>query len=119
MIDIYFLVPTTSKNRKHKNYFECDFIQILFSSLIKLKHHDYNYTFLLGYDEDDVFFENNIQQITDYVNKKGASCIGIKLSRQKKTLVQKWNYLFERAILIENSFYFFQVGDDIKFLTKN
>ena len=119
MVEIYFLIPTTSKNRDYNKITDCDFLKILFSSLIKNQDPQYEYNFILGYDYNDSFFNTKSVEITNFVNKhNNCTCTAIKIPILYNTLVRKWNYLYEIAILEENSFFYFQIGDDVRFSSK-
>lgn len=55
-----FIIPSTSKNMDYKSIESCSLFNILYNSLKKLNNIS-NYTFLIGVDDDDEFYNNNIE----------------------------------------------------------
>ena len=106
MIFISLLIPTIKLNNS-------EFTDIFLKSFLKFSNFNYYYFYIyLGYDYND--FGNK----TEY-NDIPLSCelIYVKLPPETNSIVKKWNYLLEIAILNNpDCNYFYQLGDDIQFL---
>ena len=116
---VALLIP--SKNLRNYNisltkYFIPTFLKTVSNKELK----QYNITFYIGYDEGDAFFDNNEKYAKQYMRKFLHKNINIKLYKFPKTnwLNFIWNRLFIYAYLDGNNF-FFQLNDDIKFLSDN
>lgn len=57
-----FIIPSTSRNMDYKNVESCSLIKILYASLKKLDNMS-DYIFLIGTDDDDEFYNNNIDKL--------------------------------------------------------
>ena len=59
--NVVFIIPTTSRYRKYTNINDIPLISTLYPSL---KNFDITkYTFVVGIDDDDVFFKENIDEL--------------------------------------------------------
>jgi hypothetical protein len=121
---IALILPTTSKKRNYINYQDCDFISILLHSFLVTydKYNNFEYTFYLGYDHDDIFYLENKDNIINYFKNlkiKNLTIQMIKINlKERGHLSEIWNILFKKAIK-DNNDYIYQLGDDIRFLDKN
>lgn len=120
-IKIGFIIPTTSNKKNYKTIGEIDFFKIVMESLKKQLNNEYIYKFYLGYDDDDIFYNKNKNNIIDYFNNlklKNTSIKLIKIKNKKGRVGSIWSDLAELA-LNDDCEYLYQIGDDIKFLTSN
>ena len=125
--DIYnigLIIPVTSNKRNYKSVEEIDFFRILISSFLKKykKEGNYNYSFYLGYDDDDNFFIKNKEKIKTHFNSLIKDIENpifkislIEIKGLKSRVGEIWSRLADYASK-END-YLYQLGDDICFLT--
>ncbi len=119
---IAFLIPTTSKDRDWKLPQETYLFKITLDSFKKTYDEEHDYIFYIGIDRFDKIFDNNnfISFFNHFIESSLKNCL-IKFiymdNIEKGHLSKMWNKLFNLAYN-ENNDYFFQCGDDIKFLTK-
>ena len=68
---IGFIIPVTSNRRNYQDASQTDFFKILFPSFLKTVSNDskYQYSFYLGYDDDDKFYLKNIEEMNRYFNE--------------------------------------------------
>lgn len=114
------LIPVTSRNRNWIIDKDSYLISILLDSLLKIDISKINLRFYIGYDSDDKFYIENIYSI----KKTFEQCLDCRFFyysflNEKKSCVYIWNKLFSESILKNDNDYFFQLGDDIKFIDKN
>tara|TARA_Y100000389_G_scaffold192924_1_gene221108 strand:- start:5771 stop:6490 length:720 start_codon:yes stop_codon:yes gene_type:complete len=113
------LIPTTSRNRPlWKNIQQTTLYNTMLPSFFNTLNPEHKYTFYIGIDPHDRIFSNEMQ-ITKILNVyRGVKFKFIKLYNVKNGhLTRMWNMLFKIAYN-DNCNYFYQCGDDIKFLTK-
>jgi hypothetical protein len=58
-MNIALLIPITSQGRQWKNLYDSYFINLTLATFLLTKNDCYNYTFYLGFDEDDSLFNNS------------------------------------------------------------
>jgi hypothetical protein len=118
------IIPCTSNGRDNwENIKDTYLYKLTIKTFLLTKSNDYNYTFYIGYDNNDRIFSiiNNQEQI----NKLTLVFKNVQFkffefdSNIKKGHVTKmWNILYKQAYDDENN-YFYQCGDDINFKTQN
>lgn len=57
--NIVFIIPSTSRNMNYNDINSCSLIKKLYASLAKLNISKYK--FIIGFDDDDVFYNENIE----------------------------------------------------------
>ena len=122
MTRVSLLIPCTSKGRPQwKSMKDSYLYNYTLKTFLLTQSPEYNYTFYIGYDDDDRIYskEEEQQLITRFSNVfKNISFQFIPFNNIKKGHVTKmWNILFEKAYN-DGCDYFFQCGDDIDFKTK-
>lgn len=120
-MNIALLIPITSQGRQWKNLYDSYFINLTLATFLLTKNDCYNYTFYLGFDEDDSLFNNSnnielLEKIFDELNLKLNITIYKNVTKGHLTLL--WNILYQKAY-DDNNDYFYQCGDDIDFKTKD
>ena len=120
-ISIGMIIPTTSNKRNFDKFTDCDFLKILLPSFLKNydKDNEYKYNFYLGHDDDDKFFIENSTKIKDYFNSITNDRFNLyfhEMKDLKGNVGQIWSKLAHMAS--NNNEYLYQIGDDIKILTK-
>tara|TARA_B100000900_G_scaffold142671_1_gene120959 strand:- start:17602 stop:18345 length:744 start_codon:yes stop_codon:yes gene_type:complete len=120
--NIALLIPTTSKDRPEWNTIKDAYlINYTLKTFLLTYNKEHNYTFYIGYDNDDRIYSDIKQheQIYRYTKVfKNINFKFIKFNIEKGFLTQMWNFLFREAYN-DNNDYYYQCGDDIKFKTKN
>ena len=58
---VVFIIPSTSRNMNYKDVASCSLMNILYESLKKLDIS--KYTFIIGVDDDDEFYNKNIDEL--------------------------------------------------------
>lgn len=108
MINIAILVPICSRNKNFKNIDEIPIMTCLYPSFLKTQNKEYNYSFFIGYDDDDNFYKNIEEELKHYF-------INVyMLSNCQHAPAHAWNKLAEIAYSSSTKYdYFFQIGDDI------
>lgn len=118
-MNIAFLIPSTSKGNKWKSIEESFIYKFTLSTLInEHKNSKYTFIFYIGYDEDDIFYNNkkiqaNFKNKFSYYKFQFIPFKDVK----KGHLTRMWNILYFNALIDEKYFieYFYQCGDDIRF----
>lgn len=122
MCKIGILVPATSKNRDWKNIKETYLNNIFLKSLFTTYSPEHNYVIYLIIDRDDRVFDtdNTRSYINDYLGLIENTSLKILYTDNinKGHVTEMWNRCFHTAYN-EGCDYFYQCGDDIRFLTKN
>jgi hypothetical protein len=59
--NVVFIIPTTSRDRNYMNIYDTPIMKTLYPSLKKIDVA--KYTFVVGMDDDDVFFNENIDEL--------------------------------------------------------
>jgi len=117
---IAFMIPTTTKKRNHKAIEDTEVVSIFLKNL-KLSNHDrYDYSLYLGYDTDDELFNKNKKKLNEIFQniQPKLKLKQIVLPDSTTSVVEKWNYLFEKAYK-DNIDWFYQLGDDINIIDEN
>jgi hypothetical protein len=111
MIIISLLIPSISKNSDNT-----EFKEIFLKSFLKFSDLTTYYFYIyLGYDYNDNYYSEN--KVNYLIDNKSCELIYVKLPPETNSLVKKWNYLLEIAILNNpNCYFFYQLGDDINFI---
>tara|TARA_Y100000816_G_scaffold292154_1_gene286104 strand:- start:152 stop:898 length:747 start_codon:yes stop_codon:yes gene_type:complete len=122
MSNIAILIPSTTKGRNWSNIKESYLYNLTIKTFLLKKCKNYNYTFYIGYDDDDIILSDKYQQ--EFIKKFTIAFIDVKFifismkNIKKGHLTVMWNKLFKIAY-DDNNDYFFQCGDDINFHTNN
>ena len=68
---IGFIIPVTSNKRNYSEVKDTDFFKILFPSFLRTVSSEprYSYSFYLGYDDDDQFYLNHLEEMKRYFDK--------------------------------------------------
>tara|TARA_R110000868_G_scaffold54043_1_gene169327 strand:- start:1815 stop:2747 length:933 start_codon:yes stop_codon:yes gene_type:complete len=116
---IGFIIPVTSNRRNYQDVSQTDFFKILFPSFLKTVSSDskYQYSFYLGYDDDDDFYLKSLEETDRYFNEvcQGKYTLQMHPMKELKGKVgQIWTNL--ALIAAKECDYLYQSGDDIKFL---
>jgi hypothetical protein len=112
MATIAILVPMCSRKCTYTSIEDTPFFNKLYPSFQKTRDEGYNYTFFIGFDDDDAFYianKSHLETITPHVHI---------LTGCQHAPAKAWNQLAEIAYASNQRFdYFFQIGDDVS-LTK-
>ena len=119
---IGLLIPSTSRGRYWSNIFESYLYTHLIKTLINTYNEEHNYIIYTVVDDDDKIYSNfeEKNKLKKYLSTvknldiKFLSSNGIP----KGHVTLMWNRAFKHAY-DEKCDYFFQCGDDIKFINKN
>jgi hypothetical protein len=114
MNKIAIIVPVCSRNQTYKSIKDTPIVKYLYPSVKKTKNNMYEYTFFIGYDDDDIFYKNNIS----YIEQIGQNIKTFELHGCAHAPAYAWNQLFVIAYN-ENYDYFLQIGDDAVIHTDN
>jgi hypothetical protein len=118
---IGLLIPTTTNKRDEWTTVKDTYLYtILINSFIVKCDKEHDYTFYIGYDKGDRIFSQkterdkitNLSKVFKYIKFDFTEFENI----QKGHVTVMWNQLFKKAY-DEGCDYFFQTGDDVKFLT--
>ena len=117
---IGFIIPITSNKRNYKNVSETDFFKILFPSFLKTVSSEpkYSYSFYLGYDDDDQFYLNHLEEMNQHFDNVSDGKYKLEMHPMKGLkgkVGQIWTNL--SLIAAKECDYLYQSGDDIKFLS--
>ena len=104
-----FIIPSTSRNMNYKNVESCSLIKILYASLKKLDTS--KYTFLIGTDDDDEFYNHNIVALKSTLPKNFHFH---SLNNFDKSYVCIVNQLANIAIKDYNADYIYVFADDLE-----
>ena len=120
-MNIALLIPITSSGRQWNNLYDSYLINLTLTTFWLTKNDCYNYTFYLGFDEDDHLFNNSnnielLEKIFDELNLKLNITIYKNVKKGHLTIL--WNILYQKAY-DDNNDYYYQCGDDIQFKTKD
>lgn len=119
---VAILIPSTSKQRPWKTFKDTYFYNIFLKSFLTTYDKQYKYTIFLVVDDDDIVYSNPTEKkellrfidIMQNVDIQFISSNGI----QPGYVTHMWNKAFKTAYDLGFD-YFFQCGDDIKFLQPN
>jgi hypothetical protein len=117
MENIAVLVPITSNLRLYKSFKDTDLYNYLFKTFFTTYDKDNNYTFYLGIDDDDKFYndESIINEIKKYISVMQNTEVKLFfLKDYKGNPAGIWSYLYKEAL--KHNDYFIQVGSDINFI---
>lgn len=105
-MNICILVPVCSRNQSYSSIEEIPFFKNLYPSFEKTKDKGYNYTFFIGYDDDDVFYNENAHKFGEIKTFRLEGC--------QHAPATAWNKLAKIAYDDSVNYdYFFQIGDDV------
>jgi hypothetical protein len=115
MKNIALLIPVCSRNKQYNILYDTPIMKCIYPSFLNTKNEEYNYSFFIGFDDDDEFYKSQYDEL-----KKIFKNVHI-LSECQHAPAFAWNKL---AMVAYNSTdvkydYFFQVGDDIILETPN
>lgn len=112
---IAICIPMTSKKQKWTTLGECYFIKIFLPSFLRTAEiKKYDYTFYIGIDEEDDFFQYYLE---DFKKRLRPTDKIISSNRYSGNPCGFWNHLFLTAKLDGND-YLVQFGDDIKIISQ-
>lgn len=114
LIKIAIIVPVCSKGQNlSSDITETYFFKYLYKSLHETKTDGYHYTFFVGYDDNDIYYQNNKDQMLKYEDIRL-----IELQGCNHAPAFAWNKLFKEAY--DSGYdYFFQTADDAVIHHKN
>lgn len=117
---IGFIIPVTSNKRNYREVKDTDFFRILFPSFLKTVSSDtrYSYSFYLGYDDDDQFYLNHLEEMKQHFDNVSEGKYKLEMhpmSGLKGKVGQIWSNL--ALIASKDCDYLYQSGDDIEYLT--
>jgi hypothetical protein len=120
---VALLIPCTSKGRDEWTSMKDTYLyNYTLKTFLLTQTKDYNYTFYIGYDEDDRIYSNNSEQQIIKLFKTVFTNVTFHFipfkNITKGHVTKMWNILFKQAY-DDGCDYFFQCGDDIDFKTKN
>jgi hypothetical protein len=104
-----FIIPSTSRNMNYKDIESCSLMKILYASLKKLDTS--KYTFLIGTDDDDEFYNNNVDALKSALP---ANFHFHSLNNFDKSYVCIVNQLADIAIVEYNADYIYVFADDLE-----
>jgi len=110
MNKIALLIPVCSRGQKYTDLSSTPFMKYLFPSFKKYEDPAYTYSFFIGYDSTDEFYNTHINNLPDLC--EGYDINLIKLNGCEHKPAKAWNILFKEAYDKKND-YFYQIGDDI------
>ena len=106
---IAILVPICSRNQTYNSIVDIPLIKKLYPSFENTKDEEHDYTFFIGFDDDDKFYiehNNELKHITSHI---------YMLSGCQSAPATAWNKLADLAYNDKTKYdYFFQVGDDVQ-----
>lgn len=102
---VSILIPVCSRNQTYSSFEDTPFMKKFYPSFLATKSSSVTYNIYIGYDEDDVFYIENIDKF------KLISENIICLSNCQHAPAKAWNILAEKAY--STSDYLFQIGDDV------
>jgi hypothetical protein len=106
---VVFIIPSTSRNMNYKDVDSCSLLKILYNSL-----NDFDiskYTFLIGTDDDDEFYNNNIDALKSRLPKNFNFHV---LNNYDKSYVCIVNQLADIAISDYDAKYIYVFADDLE-----
>lgn len=106
--NVVFIIPTTSRNMNYQNVDSCALINILYASLKKLDISKYK--FIIGMDDDDEFYLNNIDEIKSRLPSNFHFHF---LNNFDKSYVCIVNQLADKAIHEHDAEYLYVFADDL------
>lgn len=118
LVKIGFIIPVTSNKRNYKKIKEIPFFKVLLNSLKNKLNENYEYNFYLGYDNDDIFYKNNINKLINTFNKlklKNSNIYTFEIFNKKNKVGSIWSDLAQKAS--KKCDYLYQLGDDIEIIT--
>jgi hypothetical protein len=117
---IGIIIPTTSNKRNYSKVEDIDFFKTFMKNFISHINNNYNYTIYLGYDDDDKFYNQNLQQVEEYFDQitegHNVNLKFVVIQGFKGRLGKIWSLLAQEAVK-DNCDYLYQIGDDVEILT--
>jgi len=113
---IAICIPMTSKKQNWMKLGDCFFITIFLPSFLRTyERHLYDYTFYIGVDKEDDFFQYYLE---DFKKRLRPTDKIITSNKYNGNPCGFWNHLFRQAHLDGND-YLVQFGDDIEIISNN
>lgn len=112
--NIAFIIPITSRKRDYKKVEDTDFYKIFYQSFLKTHSSNYQFSFYLGYDYDDKFYSNNVEQMEAIDTRIKM----IEMFDLKGKVGQIWSKL-ARCAVDDGNDWLYQIGDDIEIIDKD
>lgn len=108
MVHIAILVPVCSRNKTVETLEGCPLLQYLIPSFLRTCDDSAQYTFFIGFDDDDAFYTAHADDL------RAMHYNVFALSGCQHAPAFAWNQLAALAYNSESHYdYFFQVGDDV------
>lgn len=102
---IAFLVPLCSRNQNYSSLEDTGFYKYLLPTFEKTRSPGYEYVFYLGFDDDDVFYQQHRAEL----ERKGFKTLELKGCQHAPA--KAWSQIFKMAY-DDGADYFYQLGDD-------
>jgi hypothetical protein len=102
---VSILIPVCSRNQNYSSFEDTPFMQKFYPSFLATKSESFTYNIYIGYDDDDIFYIENINRFTSITDNL------ICLKECQHAPAKAWNILAEKAY--PTSDYLFQIGDDV------
>lgn len=122
-MNIALLIPCTSKGRDEWITMKDTYLyNYTLKTFLLTQNKEYNYTFYIGYDEEDRIYskssEQHVIKLFETVFKNVTFKFILLSGVEKGHVTKMWNILFKQAY-DDGCEYFFQCGDDIYFKSNN
>ena len=104
-MNVSILIPVCSRNQTYSCFEDTPFMKKFYPSFLATKSSSVTYNIYIGYDDDDVFYVENINKFK--LITENLFC----LSNCQHAPAKAWNILAEKAY--STSDYLFQIGDDV------
>ena len=105
------LISLCSKNQNWKSIDQTDFVEMFLNSWF-VTHTIKDTKFYLGFDENDEFFKDNIEDLKKRYPHNFFNIIELPKTCNGNPC-KAWNILYEEALKDKENEYFYQVGSDI------
>lgn len=111
---IGLLITVCSRNQNYVTLGHSDLFRWLIPSFFETHEpNKFNYRFFIGYDDDDEFYIKNLEKLKLRLGKFGFVT---ELKGCQKNPCKAWNQLLTKYI--DHADYFYQIGSDIKLISK-
>lgn len=104
-MNVSILIPVCSRNQTYSCLEDTPFMKKFYPSFLATKSSSVTYTIYIGYDDDDVFYLQNINKFRSITENL------VCLSGCQHAPAKAWNILAVKAY--SRSDYLFQIGDDV------
>ena len=112
MPSIAIIIPVCSRGQSYKKIEDIPLLKVFINSISDTLEANFQYEIFLGYDNDDVFYKENINQLSNITKNI------YELKGCQHAPAWAWNEL--ATIAYELKFdYIFQIGDDVRLASNN